>query len=97
MSARQKVIARMKAQLDAWSAELHDLEAKLDHVEAGTRDRYRRIIAELRQMREAAESRLEELKEAGEETWEEAREEAERTWTAFKAGVDAVRDFSDHS
>jgi chromosome segregation ATPase len=97
MSTRDRFIARMKAQLDEWSAEIHALEAKLDDVEAGARDRYRKALEELRGKRAAAETKLDELRHAGEETWEELRDEAERAWTAFKAGMDAVRDFSDHS
>jgi hypothetical protein len=45
----------------------------------------------------AAETKLEEIGRAGEESWEDLKDEVERTWTAFKASIDAFRDFSNHS
>ena len=97
MSKRDKFIARMKSQLEEGKAELHKLESKLENAQAGVRDKYRQIIEELHEKRLAAETKLEEIEHAGEEVWEDLREEAERTWTAFKAGMDVFRDFSDHS
>ena len=97
MSKRDKFVARMKSQLDEAKAELHELESKAGNAQADVRDKYRKTIGELREKRVAAETTLEEIRRAGEETWEDLKDEAERTWTAFKAGVDAFRDFSDHS
>jgi chromosome segregation ATPase len=97
MSKRDEYIARMRAQLDEWTADLHKLEAKAGSLEADVADRYRHAIAELRDKRDEAEAKLENIRHAGEETWEELRDEAEKTWTAFRAGLDVFRDFSDHS
>ena len=97
MSTRDKFIARMKAQLDELGAELHKLEAKAENTRSDLRDKYRQTMEELREKQAAAETRLGEIRHAGEETWEELKDEVERAWTAFKAGLDAVRDFSDHS
>jgi DNA repair ATPase RecN len=87
----------MKLQLDEGKAELHKLEAKVGNARADVSEKYRRTIEELHEKRLAAETRLEEIRHVGEETWEDLKDEAERTWTAFKAGLDAFRDFSDHS
>ena len=97
MSQRDKFIARMKSQLDEGKAELHKLESKIDSAQAGVRERYRQTIEELREKRLAAETKLEEIERASEEAWEDIKDEAEKTWTAFKAGMDVFRDFSDHS
>ena len=97
MSKRDKFIARMKLQLEEGKAELHKLESKVGNAQAGVREKYWQTIEELREKRVAAETKLEEIEHAGEEVWEDLKDEAERTWTAFKAGVDAFRDFSDHS
>ncbi|MGD2073591.1 MAG: hypothetical protein PVI91_11180 [Gammaproteobacteria bacterium] len=97
MSKRDRFIAGLKAQLDEWSAELHRLEARAGEVEAGARQKYRQAIAELHQQRLTAEAKLDELRHVGEEKWQELRDEAEKVWTAFKAGLDALRDFSDHA
>jgi len=97
MSTQDKFIARMKSRLDEWNAELHELEARAESAEAYARDKYRHALEELREKRGAAEMKLEEIRRASEETWEDARDDAEKTWTAFKAALDAFRDFSDHS
>ncbi|MFZ0467979.1 MAG: hypothetical protein WAL92_03580 [Thiogranum sp.] len=97
MSKQDNFIAKMKSRLDEWNAELHELEARAERAEASARDKYRHALEELREKRWAAEMKLEEIRRAGEETWEDLSDDAERTWTAFKAALDAFRDFSDHS
>jgi membrane protein involved in colicin uptake len=87
----------MKAQLDAWGAELHELESRAEHARADLKERYRRSIEELRDKQAAAENKLREIEHAGEETREDIKDEIERVWAAFKASLDAFRDFSDHS
>ena len=97
MSKRDEFIARMKAQLDEWSAELHRLEAKAERAETNVTDKTRRAINELREKRDEAEAKLDEIRDAGEDAWEDLKDEAEKTWTALKAAVDVFRDFSDRS
>ncbi len=97
MPTRDKFIARMKAQLDAWRAELDKLESRTEHMQADLRDKYRQTIAELRDKQAAAETRLGEIEHAGEQTWADLKEEVEKAWAAFKVSLDALRDFSDHS
>ena len=97
MSTRDKFIARMKSQLDAWGAELHQLESRAGDARADLGDRYRQTIRELRDKQAAAEHKLREIEHAGEETWEDLRDEVERVWAALKASLDALREFSDHS
>jgi DNA repair ATPase RecN len=97
MSTRDKFIARMKSQLDDWGAELDRLESAAENARADLRHKYRQAIEELREKQAAAETRLGEISNAGEETWDELRDEVERAWTAFKASLDTLRDFSDHS
>ena len=77
MPTRGKFIARMRSQLDAWSAELDKLESRTGHARA--------------------ENKLGEIEHAGEQTWLDLKDEVERAWVAFKLGLDALRDFSDHS
>jgi DNA repair ATPase RecN len=97
MSKQDKYITRMKSQLDEWKAELQELESKAGNAQADVRDKYRQTIEELHEKRVAAEAKLEEIGRAGEESWEDLKDEAERIWTAFKASVDAFRDYSNHS
>ena len=97
MPTRDKFIARMKAQLDAWGAELDRLESRAEHTQADIRHKYRQTIAELRDKQAAAENKLGEIEHAGEQSWAELKDEVERAWAAFKVSLDALRDFSDHS
>ena len=97
MSKRDEFVARMKAHLDEWGEELHRLESQVGDAKADVSHKYRQTIAELREKQREAETKLEDVRHAGEEAWEEFKDEAERTWAAFKAGLDAIRDFSDHS
>ena len=94
---RDKYIARMKSQLDAWGAELHELESRAEHARAELRDKYRRTVEELRDTHAAAENKLRAIEHAGEESWEDLKDEVERAWAAFKVSLDALRDFSDRS
>ena len=97
MSNRTVFIARLKAQLDEWSAELHRLEARVGKAGMDAGDKYRHAIDELRERKAAAEAKLDELSDAGEDTWEDLKDEAERIWKAFRVSLDVLRDFSDHA
>jgi chromosome segregation ATPase len=87
----------MKSQLDEGKAELHKLESKVENAQASVRDKYRQTIEELGEKLVAAETKLEEIELAGEEALKDLKDEAEKIWSAFKAGVDVFRDFSNHS
>jgi len=97
MPTRDRFIARMKAQLDDWSAELHSLEGKAGHLREDLRDSYRHAVQELHDRLTAVEARLGEIGHAGDDRWEHLRDEVERASKAFRAGLDAIREFSDHS
>lgn len=97
MPKRDKFIAQMKSQLDEGKAELQKLESKAGNARAEIREKSRQAIEELHEKRVVAEMKLKEFEHAGEEAWEDLKEEVERAWTAFKAGMDAFSDFSDHS
>lgn len=97
MTGRDNFIARMKAQLEEGKAELHRLEARARDAQADIREKYHHTAEELHRKRLTAEAKLDTLRHAGEEAWEAHRDEVEKTWDAFKAGLDAFRDFSDHA
>ena len=97
MSKRDKFVARMKLQLDEVKEDLHKLESAIGNAQAGVRDKYRKSIEELREKRLVVETKLDEIEHSGEEAWEDLKDETERAWTAFKAGVEVLRKFSDHS
>jgi len=95
MSRKDDFIAGMQSRLAKWEAELNSLEAKLEGAEARVKDRYLHAVQALRDKHRAIESKLDQIRR--EDAWEELKDEVERIWVAFKAGVDAIRDFSDHS
>ena len=97
MTNKDKFVAKIKAQLDELTAEVHELESKVENAGADVRDKSRQAIEALHEKRVMAEMKLEEIRHEGEDSWEELKDEAERAWVAFKASIDAFRDFSDHS
>jgi hypothetical protein len=97
MDKREDYVAALKARLNAWSAEFHRLEARADVMGSEVGEKYRNSMAELHRQRLAVQRRLEQIEDAGEHAWHELRDEAERIWIAMKAGLDALRDFSDHA
>jgi predicted nucleic acid-binding Zn-ribbon protein len=95
MSRKDDFIAGMQSRLAQWGAELSRLEAKLEGAEARVKDRYLHAVQSLRDKHRAIESKLDKI--GREDSWEELRDEVERIQVAFKAGMEAIRDFSDHS
>lgn len=97
MSTRSKFIARIKSQLDEGKSELHQLEARARNAQADIQEKYHHAAEELHKKRLLTEMKLEEIGQSSEEAWHEFKDDAEKAWAAFKAGLDAFRDFSDHS
>ncbi|MEE9492024.1 MAG: hypothetical protein V3W04_01410 [Gammaproteobacteria bacterium] len=97
MSPKHEFIERMKTLLDEGKDELKDLESSARHLRSSSEDRYQRLLLDFHEKRLAAEKKLEDIEVAGEDVWDEIRDEAERTWSAFKTGLEAFRNYTDHS
>ena len=97
MSQKPEFIERMKALLDEGKNELEKLESSASHLRHNSEEKYQTLLAEFHNKRQAAEKKLADIEAAGEDVWDEIRDEADKTWDAFKVGLDAFRNYSDHS
>ncbi len=87
MANREEYIAKMKAQLDDWNADLGKLEAKLADASDATKERLAPYVENVRDARDAAAKKLSELKNSGEASWESLQDEVEHVWKTFKQSV----------
>ena len=97
MSKQAEFVERMKSLLAKATAELHRLESRTEDLQSNASDKYRQAIDELHEKRIQAEDLLKNIERARESVWEHHSAEIEKTWTAFRAGIDTLHDFSDHS
>jgi SMC interacting uncharacterized protein involved in chromosome segregation len=93
MSTRDEYVAKMKQQLDEWSAEMDTLEAKVQQTKEDTKVKYQEQLSALRAKRQEGQTKLEAIKSATEDSWEQLKAEAENVWEALK---DSVHQFKTH-
>jgi len=87
MANREEYVAKMKAQLDEWNADLGKLEAKLAEASDATKERLEPYLENVRDARDAAAKKLGELRNSGEASWESLQGDAEHVWKTFKQSV----------
>lgn len=96
MSLKDEYIAKLKAQLDEWSAEIDELEVKAHLAKADAKDKYQEQLAVLKTKRDEAKSKVNELQGAAEDAWEELKKGGEEAWEAItKAVAEARKKFSE--
>jgi hypothetical protein len=94
MSERDAYVARMKAKLDEWKADIEKLEAKAAAAQADVKLRYGKQLTELRVKRDAAAGKLGELQRASAGAWESLRAGVDAAWNDMaKAVKEAVGRF----
>lgn len=94
MSKRDDYIARMKANLDAWNAEIDLLVARAREAGAEARVKYHDDIERLKRRRDETRELLEELQQTGEAAWSTLRQGLEESWERLrKAFADASSHF----
>jgi hypothetical protein len=91
MIARDEYVAKMKRQLDEWSAEMDTLEAQAHKTKEDNKVKYQEHLSALRAKRQEGEKRLEAIKSATEDSWEQLKAETENVWAAFKDSVHAFK------
>jgi len=91
MPTREEYIAKFKAQLDKWNAELELLEAKARKASADMKVEYQQQIQSLQHQRDKARARLTELRQASDSSWEDLKEGSEQAWKAFREGLERAR------
>ena len=84
MSTKDEYVAKMKAKLDEWNAQLDELAAKTRQEKARIGPKYEAQIAELRRKRDAAREKLDELAGATGDTWQTLQAGTEQLRNDFK-------------
>jgi hypothetical protein len=87
MANRDEYIAKMKAQLDEWNADLGKLEDKMEAASDATKERMAPYLENMRDARDAATKKLGELKDSGEASWDSLQGDVEHVWKTFKQSV----------
>ena len=80
MNMRDEYVAKMKAKLDEWKAQIDELEAKARRAKAQAAQKHQERITELKGKRDEAQEKLEEIQGAGEDAWESLKSGAEQVW-----------------
>ncbi len=98
MSTKDEYIAKLKTQLDEWSADIDELEVQAHLAKAELKDKYAVQIAELKAKRDEAEGKVSELQEAAGDAWEELKKGGEEAWGSIvKAVAEARKKFTDEA
>ena len=93
MTKRDEFVAQKKRQLDEWSADMDALDAKVQKVTDGAKEKYRAELVTLRAKRKEGEKTLDAIKSASEDSWEHLKAKAENVLDALK---DSVHQFKTH-
>ncbi len=91
MSNRDAYVAKLKAQIDEWNAQLDRFEAQAKQTGENAKLSYDEQIKALHQQRELAKARFAEIQAASDEAWEDIKQGVDIAWTAFKEGLDRAR------
>ena len=91
MSTRDEYVARMKKELDEWSAEMDVLEARAHEAREDAKVKYQEQLSALHTKRLEGEKRLEDIKAATGDSWERLKADTENVWDAFKESVHAFK------
>ncbi len=73
-------VAKLKAKLDEWNAQLHQLEALAGAAQADKQQVYNEHIATLQQHRDSAQQQLAQLQQASGGAWEDMKHGLEEAW-----------------
>ena len=88
MNNRDEYVAKMKAQLDQWNADIATWEAKAQDAQAEARAEYEKRLEALRQHREQAMYQMKLLQSAAGEAWLEMMRGTEEAWTRMREAIE---------
>lgn len=91
MTQKDAYVAKLKAQLDAWNAELTRWQAQAQKSGTDARVKYEQQLADLKRQRDHASQKLKEVQSASSDTWETTRANVEETWTGIRAAFDKAK------
>ena len=88
MADKDAYIAKAKAKLDQWNADIEKLQAKAAEAEADAKIEYDKQIADLRKQRDEAEAKMKELREASDEAWGDMKAGFDKAWDSVSGAFD---------
>jgi predicted nuclease with TOPRIM domain len=92
MNTKDEYVAKMKAKLEEWSAQIDQLEAKSRELKAQATQEQQERIAELKRRREEAAAKLKEMQEASADSWESLKSGVEQIWEDTKLTLQQSKD-----
>lgn len=91
MSARDEYVRRMKAQMDAWNAEIDVLTVKAAGMATEVKKDIQEQIESLKSKQDIARLRISELQQAGESAMGDLRSGVELSLAAMGEAIDSAR------
>jgi hypothetical protein len=88
MTQRDEYVARLKAQLDRWNADMAKWEAKAREARAGASAAYERQLAALRGHRDQALYQLALLQSAAGDAWTDLVRGSDEAWKRMREAFD---------
>lgn len=94
MDNRDAFVAKLKAKLDEWNADIDKMDAQAREAKADRQIEINNRITELRRRRDEADERLMRLQQSSGDGWEDMRQDLEDTWdritSAFSQAWDQI-------
>ena len=88
MADKDDYIAKAKARMDQWNAEIEKLQAKASEAEADAKIQYEKQIAELRKQRDEAEAKIKEIGDASDDAWQEMKKGLDSAWDSMSSAFE---------
>jgi hypothetical protein len=88
MTQRDDYVAKLKAQLDHWNADMAKWETKAREAQAGARAEYERQLAALREHRDQLFYQLALLQSAAGDAWTDLIRGTDEAWTRMRSAFD---------
>ncbi len=91
---RDAYLAKVKATLDRWNAEIDKIEARMKEAQADAKVEYEAQLKEMRDQRDKAEEQLTEARQASEKAWEDMNKSFIDAWDSIHDGFQrAMKNF----
>ncbi|MEE4310560.1 MAG: hypothetical protein V2J62_01710 [candidate division KSB1 bacterium] len=80
MNNRREYIEKFANQLRKWDTEINELELKTEHAKGELKEKYQKMIHDLRNQKDELREQLKVLNEANENAWSELKRGFEESW-----------------
>ncbi len=91
MKLKDEYVAKLKTQLDDWSADIDELEVQANLAKAELRDKYNEHLSVLKSKHHDAKSKVIEIQNATEGAWTELKKGSDIIWDDVKNTLEEAR------